>query len=188
MANFLAQKRPLRFIQVLTADGSIHIMRRRVMTSAVSLAAVAQPPGVEVKVLEAVDARHELQKAIEEQTVKRKAAEFELAKVFAKEIRTTPHLNIAEAALQRNEAWRATDERAQQQIGALQNILDKVVSHIEQLKTESAEEVTSVLNKKLETLKNALREEELSTQKLQDEIKNLEAEIKKCSNSAVKKR
>jgi hypothetical protein len=158
------------------------------MTNAVSLAAVAQPPDVEMKFLEAIDARRELQKALEEQTAKRQAAEFKLAEMFAKEVCTTPNLNIAEAALQRHEAWRATDERAQQQIGALQNILDKVLNHIEQLKTECSDAVTTVLNKKLETLKKALREEEVSTQSIKSEIKNLEQEIKKTPNPAAKKR
>lgn len=157
------------------------------MTPAVSIVRVAQPPDAEKKFLEAVNARSELQKALEEQTTKLRAAEFELAEKFASEVRATPNLNIAEAAFQRHEAWRAADEKSRQQIDALQNILDQVNNHIEQLKLECSEAVNSVLNKKLETLKKALCEEEVSTQSIKSEIKNLEQEIKKSPSPAPKK-
>lgn len=157
------------------------------MTSVVSLAAVAQPPDVETKYPQAIDTRRALDKAIEEHKAKRQAAEFELAEIFAQEVCTTPNLNIADAAFRRNEAWRAADERAEQQIGALENIREKVSNHIDRLKTECSDAVTSVLNKKLETLKKALGEEEVSTQSLKSEIKNLEQEIKKTPNPAAKK-
>ena len=158
------------------------------MRSEVRLAVVGQPPNVETKYIQAIDATNALDKAIAEQKTKRQAAEIELADGFGQEVGTTANLNISEAALRRNEAWRAADERLEQQTGALENIREKINSNKDPLSTECSDAVNSVLNQKLEALKKALSEEEASAQSLKDEIKILQAEMKKAPGSVAKKR
>lgn len=163
-------------------------MRSEAMRSEVQLAVVGQPPNVETKYIQAIDATNALDKAIYDQKSKRQAAEFELAEGFAQEVSTTPNVNVAEVALRRNDAWRTADERLQQQTAALENIRDKINSKKDRLRTECPDAVNSVLNQKLEALKKALSEEEASAQSLKDEIAKLEAEIKKAPSPAAKKR
>ena len=158
------------------------------MRSPVPLAVVPQPPDTDTKYIHAIDATNALDKAIEEQKEKRRAAEFELVESFAQEVCTTANLNVAEAAFRRNEAWRVANERFQQQTDALENMREKINNNIDRLRTDCSDAVNSVLNQKLEALKKALCEEEASAQSLKEEIKNLEAEIKKTPSPAAKKR
>lgn len=155
-------------------------MRRRHMTTATAarfLVEAPKPANIEVEVLDLFDARWKLQDAINQQELKRKEAELELASSFARE--THNKAIDGEAAFQKSEAWRVADERAELRIAALSNISSKVDGLIARHKAENTEAVKAALTKKLNELIKALEEKNDAANDLAAERKRIEQEIAK---------
>ena len=157
-------------------------MRRRNMSTAISLAAAPRPSDIE----SAIDARLKLQVAIEEEKSKGETADIEFARIFSKGIYLVQVVD-ADVALQENEARKARAERARQRIEALESILATVNKFIEQLKVDSPDAVYSALTRKLEALERALSEKECDGKNLDDQISKLKTEISKLSKTYAKK-
>jgi hypothetical protein len=146
------------------------------------LAEVPKPTDIETEVLDSFEARRKLREAINNQELKRKEAELELARTFAKETR-----NVAidvEAAFQKYETWRVADERAAQRIGALVVLRTKVDQLIAKRKTENKEEVKAALRKRILELQKALEEKTEAQSDLEEEKALLEEEIDRLTKLA----
>jgi hypothetical protein len=180
MGNILAHER------TLDALNQIEIMRRRIMATAISIAEAPRPSGIEPEILSAIDARQKLQAAIEAETGKRDDAEVEFARAVAREISASQVVNV-DVVVQRDQAAKTAAERAKQRIEALGCVLEKINTRIEQLKTESPDVVAAVLTAKIETLEEALYEQEETEKGLESQIKLLKAEVGKLPKGAVKK-
>lgn len=156
------------------------------MATAIALAEVPRPSGIEPEILSAIDARQKLQAAIELEHDKRDAAEIDFATNVAKEISASQVVNV-DLVLQRDQTAKAAAERTQQRIEALGCVLEKINTRIEQLKAESPDAVGAVLTDKIETLEKALYEQEEAEKGLEAQIKLLKAEVGKLPKGAVKK-
>lgn len=132
---------------------------------------------IETEVLDLFDARRKLQDAINEQEFKRKEAELELARSFARETRDKA-INV-ETAFQKNEASRVADERARLRIAALSNISSKVEDLIDKHKADNPGAVGNALKKKLDKINKILNEKEDAASELIEEKKRIEKEIAK---------
>jgi hypothetical protein len=160
-------------------------MRRRHMATAPArlLADASKPTDFEVEVLDSFQARLKLPDAIGNQELKRKEAELELAKTFARETRNGP-IDV-EAAFQRFEAWRVADERSGERIGALMVLRKKVDQLIAKRTAENSEAVKAAFNKRIQEIQKNLDEKSEATSDLEDEKKLLEQEIDKLTRPAT---
>jgi hypothetical protein len=159
-------------------------MRRRRAATALSIAPAPSDSVSEAS--SAIEARQKLEVAIEDQKNQAEAAETQFAKSCARELQLTPAVN-ADIAFQRNEARKAAATRAQQRIEALENLLEVINKHIEDLKSDSPEVVSSALTKKVEALEKILNEKKDDGKELEDQIKKLKAEISKLPKTGAKK-
>lgn len=144
-----------------------------------TLVEVPRPAEMETEVLNSYEAQRKLAETIKEQENKRKEAELDLARNFAKETQGSP-INV-EAAFQKNEAWRAEDERSSQRIAALTNLRSKVDDLITKHKAENSAAVESALTKRLEAVTKALEEKTDATTELKEEKQKIEEEIAKLA-------
>ncbi len=140
---------------------------------------------IESDVLDSFDLRQKLQDAIDQQVIIRKEAELTLVRSLAKDAKTKS-LEV-ENAFQKNEAWKTADQRAEQRIQALKNILSKLDKYISELKSGSPEIVKSALSKRLEALNKTLSEKAEATSDLKEQIKKIQAEIDTLPKAAAKK-
>jgi hypothetical protein len=181
MGNILASQRAVNLFLV-----EMRFMRRRRMTTAISLAGVPRPSDIESEVLQAIDARQKLQAAIESENQKVALAESEFATALAMEISSSPAVNV-DAVLQQHVAGKAAAERARQRIEALESVLEKVQKRIERLKADCPDAVTAAFTRRIEALEKTLSEKEEAEKGLEDQIKLLKYEVSKLSKATTRK-
>jgi len=161
-------------------------MRRRIMATAISIAAVPRPSGLEAEILSAVDARQKLQATIESESAKGEAADIEFARGVATDISNSQAVNV-DALVQREQAGKTAGERVQQRIEALECLLQRINTRLEQLKAECPEAVSATLTKKIEALEQTLSEQEEAEKDVEEQIKLLRAELHKLPKAQAKK-
>ena len=161
-------------------------MNRRITRTALRLAEVPRPLDAGAEILNAIDARQKLQLAIAAENRKRDAAEIEFARSMAREISSGQVVNV-DAVFQRDVAARSSAERFKQRLEALQNTLARVNKRIEQLKSESPDDVNAALTKRIEALEKTLSEKEAADRDLKYEINLLKSEIVKPLKAPIKK-
>jgi len=144
-----------------------------------TLVEVPRPVETETEVLNSYEAQRKLTETIKEQENKRKEAELDLARNFAKETQGSP-INV-ETAFQKNEAWRTEDERSAQRLAALMNIRSKVDELITKHKDDNSAAVESALTKRLEAVTKALEEKTDAATELNEEKRKIEEEIAKLA-------
>ncbi len=138
-----------------------------------------EPDSAENEVLDLYDASQKLIVAAKEEENKRKEGELELARSFAKEIHGAT-IDV-ERIVQRNDAWRAEDERASLRIAALTNVRSKVDKLLAKHKAENAKAVKNALTSKLDKLNKDLAQQTGAATGLQEDIKRIEEEIAKLT-------
>ncbi len=144
------------------------------------LAEASRPSDFDVEVIASVQAQKKLPEAITNQEQKRKEAEIELARVFARETRNG--VIDAEAAFQRYEAWRVADERAAVRIAALMVLKKKVELLVTKLRKENAAAMKAALSKRIDEIQKILDEKSEADSDLKDEMALLLEEIKRADS------
>src|SRR4030095_1573582 len=130
-------------------------MRRRNMSSRISLAQVSSPWDFETEILGAIDARQKLQTAIANEKQKNESGELDFTTGIIREVSASDTVNV-DSISQKNEAARVAVERAKQRVDALESILARVNARIDQLKANDPYSVNAALTKKIETLEKSL--------------------------------
>jgi preprotein translocase subunit SecD len=183
MGDLLAPER------ILETNGSsaMKAYRRRVMSTAISLAEVPRPLSVESEVLKAIDARQKLLAAIESEKQKRESDEVEFAKGLARDIGGSPTVNV-DLITQKDAARKVANDRANQRSEALETVLGIINKRIEQLGVDSPDEVSAAFSKQVESLEKTLSEKEEAGKEIEGEIKMLKAEMRKLPKSRKRKR
>lgn len=120
-----------------------------------------------------IDAPRLLAEAIEDFKKKRTDAETELAQSLAKDLSAAP-LNV-DSAIEKCKAWKAEDEALGAKMKSAEELLSIIERRIEELKASQPESLKAVIQRKIEQLQKEAAEEKQNAQLLQKQIDVLKA-------------